>query len=364
MEKAEWSCLKDVKIIDLSQLLPGPHATTLLMQLGAEVVKVEQPGTGDTSRQLGAAVFAQFNRGKRALALDLKSAQGKADFLALVRGADAVVEGFRPGVLRRLGLDYAALSAVNPAIVLCSISGFGQDGPYADHAGHDLNYLALAGYWSVPAQVEDKVSRPRTRMSDYAASGYAALALAVAVMSARRHGRGQHLDVSIHDAILSWTAHGAWAARAHADKPLDAPSVLPDNDLFATRDGRWLALGILENKFWLALGEALGAAHPVLHDPRFATRAGRMRYKEEVHAMLKGIFLGGTLAEWEAAFAGRDLPFSPVLEAQALFDDPHVQARGMIRSLPEEKAIALRFPVKFSLGLPDSGTEVPPLGGT
>src|SRR5207253_6543754 len=142
---------------------------------------------------------------------DLKSEEGRTAFLCLVRDADAVVEGFRPGVMQRLGLGYDALAEANPAIVLCSVSGFGQTGPYADHAGHDLNYLALAGYWSVPVQVDDKVSRPRARVSDYAASGYAALALAVAVMSARQHGRGQHLDVSIHDAILSWTAHGGWA---------------------------------------------------------------------------------------------------------------------------------------------------------
>jgi len=361
--KPEWSCLKDVKIIDLSQLLPGPHATTLLMQLGADVIKVEQPGVGDTSRQLGAAVFAQFNRGKRSVVLDLKSASGKAAFLDLVREADAVVEGFRPGVLQRLGLDYAVLAAVNSAVVLCSISGFGQSGPYAEHAGHDLNYLALAGYWSVPVQVEDKVSRPRARVSDYAASGYAALSLAVAVMSARQNGRGQHLDVSIHDAVLSWTAHGAWAAREYEAQPLAAPTVLPDNDLFATRDGRHLAMGILENKFWLNLAEAMGTAYPALRDARFASRAGRQQHKAEVNAVLKAMFLSRTLAQWEAAFAGRDLPFSPVLGARELFADPHVQARGMVRSLPEEGSIALRFPVKFSLGLPDSATEVPALGG-
>lgn len=360
--KPEWSCLKDVKIIDVSQLLPGPHATSLLLQLGADVVKVEQPGVGDTSRQLGPAVFAQFNRGKHSVALDLKSEAGRAAFLELVRGADAVVEGFRPGVMQRLGLGYAALAAVNPAIVLCSISGFGQTGPYADHAGHDLNYLALAGYWSVPVQVEDKVSRPRARISDYAASGYAALALAVAVMSARLNGRGQHLDVSIHDAIMSWTAHGAWAAREHAAQPHESPTVMPDNDLFETHDGRHLALGILENKFWLHLRDALGQEFPALLDERFASRAGRQRCKKEVNALLKAVFRTRSLADWEKAFEALDLPFSPVLGAWELFADPHVMARNMVREMPEEGAIALRFPVKFSLGLPDSAEDVPSLG--
>ncbi|MDW3686800.1 CaiB/BaiF CoA-transferase family protein [Cupriavidus sp. CV2] len=360
--KPEWSCLKDVKIIDLSQLLPGPHATTLLMQLGADVIKVEQPGTGDTSRQLGPAVFAQFNRGKQSVALDLKTEAGRAAFLNLVRDADAVVEGFRPGVMQRLGLGHAALAQVNPAIVLCSVSGFGQTGPYADHAGHDLNYLALAGYWSVPVQVDDKVSRPRARVSDYAASGYAALALAVAVMSARQHGRGQHLDVSIHDAILSWTAHGAWAAREYEDRPHESPTVMPDNDIFETCDGRHLAMGILENKFWLNLCEAIGPDFPALRDARFSTRPGRQRHKPEVNGLLKGIFLSRSLAQWAEAFAPFDLPFSPALSAKELFADPHVKARNMVREMPAENAIALRFPVKFSLGLPGSGDHVPALG--
>ncbi len=360
--KPEWSCLKDVKIIDVSQLLPGPHATALLLQLGAEVVKVEQPGVGDTSRQLGPAVFAQFNRGKRSCALDLKSKEGRAAFLDLVRDADAVVEGFRPGVMHRLGLGFDALAEINPAIVLCSISGFGQTGPYADHAGHDLNYLALAGYWSVPVQVEDKVSRPRARISDYAASGYAALALAVAVMSARQNGRGQHLDVSIHDAILSWTAHGAWAARDFAERPLASPTVMPENDIFETRDGRHLAMGILENKFWVNLCEALGADFPGLRDGRFSSRPGRQQHKPEVHGLLAGIFLTRTLAEWSEVFAPLDIPFSPSLSARELFADPHVLARSMIRPLPEEGAIALGFPVRFSLGLPQSGDGVPALG--
>ncbi|MGO4329974.1 CaiB/BaiF CoA transferase family protein [Cupriavidus sp. 2TAF22] len=360
--KPEWSCLKDVKIVDISQLLPGPHATSLLMQLGADVIKVEQPGVGDTSRQLGPAVYAQFNRGKRSHALDLKSAGGRAAFLELVRNADAVVEGFRPGVMQRLGLGYDALAEVNPAIVLCSISGFGQTGPYADHAGHDLNYLALAGYWSVPVQVEDKVSRPRARISDYAASGYAALALAVAVMSARQHGRGQHLDVSIHDAVLSWTAHGAWAARDYEAQPHASPTVMPENDIFATRDGRHLAMGILENKFWLNLCDALGAAFPALLDSRFASRPGRQQHKQEVHGLLAGIFLARTLAEWTEVFGSLDIPFSPALGARELFADPHVQARNMIRPLPGEDAITLGFPVRFSLGLPASDDRVAALG--
>ncbi|WP_342625348.1 CaiB/BaiF CoA-transferase family protein [Pseudomonas alkylphenolica] len=360
--KPQWSCLNDVKIIDVSQLLPGPHATSLLLQLGADVIKVEQPGSGDSSRLLGNAVFAQFNRGKRSIALNLKDPVDKAAFLDLVRDCDAVVEGFRPGVMQRLGLGYEELARVNPAIVLCSISGFGQSGPYAAHAGHDLNYLAMAGYWSIPVQVEDKVARPKVRLSDYAASAYAALSLSVAIMSARQQGVGQHLDVSVHDSILSWTAHMAWLARGFEDNPVASPTVMPENDIFQTGDGRHLAMGILENKFWVTLCEVLGDEFPSLRDERFANRMSRFGRKQEVNALLKDIFLSRTLEQWTQAFAGHDLPFSPLLSASELFDDPHVQARGTVRPLPQERTISVGFPVKFSRGLPDSDTTVPALG--
>lgn len=360
--KPDWSCLKDVKIIDASQLLPGPHATSLLLQLGADVIKVERRGTGDTARELGSAVFAQFNRDKRSVALDLRDSRDREAFLDLVRGCDAVVEGFRPGVMKSYGLGYDDLAKVNPAIVMCSISGFGQTGPYASHAGHDLNYLAMAGYWAAPTQVEDKIARPGVRVSDYAASSYAALSLVVAIMSARQNGVGQHLDVSIHDSILSWTAPTAWLARNFEKNPLMSPMVMPENDIFETQDGRHLALGILENKFWINLCACLGEAFPQLEDKRFSTRMGRLACKKEVNDLLKQIFLTRPLARWSECLADCDLPFSPLLGASELFADAHVQSRGTLREFANEGTIAVRFPVKFSLGLPDTEGRVPTLG--
>ncbi|WAS58531.1 CaiB/BaiF CoA transferase family protein [Burkholderia ambifaria] len=359
--KPAWSCLNDVKILDVSQLLPGPHACALLRQLGADVVKIEPPGTGDASRLLGDAVFAQFNRGKRSVMLDLKAEADRERFLALVRDADAVVEGFRPGVMARLGLGYDVLARANPRIVLCSISGYGQDGPNALRAGHDLNFLAEAGYWTIPAQLDDAVARPRVRLADYAASLHAALALSVAVMSARASGAGQHLDVSIHDTVLAWTAPAAWASRAHRMAPGDAPWVMPDNDLFETADGRHIALGILEDKFWATLGDVLGDAYPALRDSRFSRRVGRQRHKQEVGALLRDMFASRTLVEWMRALRDHDLPVSPLPDADELFADPHVQARGVMRVVPGS-ALAVRFPVKFSLGLPDGDDHVPALG--
>lgn len=362
MTVAAWSCLRDVKILDLSQLLPGPHASLALSQLGADVIKVEQPNGGDTVRALGRNAFAQLNHGKRCIALDLKSDEGRESFLRLAREADAVMEGFRPGVMDRLGLGYGVLSHANPRIVMCSISGFGQTGPYAADPGHDLNYLALAGYWAIPAQMEDVVARPRLRVSDYAAAAYASLSLAVAIMSARQSGHGQHLDVSIHDAILAWTAGSAWSAKCTTEAGLGTPGVMPDNDIFATADGRHMVLGIMENKFWLSLRECLGGEFPELLSPQYETRAQRQQRKDEVHAMLKRIFASRPLPAWEATFHESDVPFSPVLHAGELFDDPHVRARQVTRSLSDSACLATRFPVKFSAGLDDVSARVGSIG--
>ncbi|VWB39915.1 CaiB/BaiF CoA transferase family protein [Burkholderia lata] len=356
-----WSCLRGVRIVDAGQLLPGPHACSLLRQLGADVIKVEPPG-GDALRQFGADTFAQFNRGKRSIVLDLKTPDGHARFLDLARDADAVVEGNRPGVMARLGLGYDVLARANPRIVLCSITGYGQDGPYANRPGHDLNFLADAGYWSVPAQLRDTIARPRVRLADHAAALHAALALAVAVMSARASGRGQHLDVSIHDAIFAWTAPAAWALRTGRDTQDTARWVMPDNDLFETADGRHIVLATLEDKFWAVFADALGDAYPVLREPRFAQRAGRQQHRHALGALLRATFATRTQDDWMRVLGALGLPVSRVADAGAVFDDPHVRARGVAREVAGDGSLAVRFPVKFSLGLPDGDDRVPAPG--
>ncbi len=272
--KPECSCLNGIKINDLSQLLPDPHATSMLTHLGADVLQVEPAGTGDPAATRTRGVRPTQPRQAVRRARPEKSRR-HGDHARAGRDAGAVVEGFRPGVAKRLGLDYPTLAEVNPRIVMCSVSGFGQTSPYAARAGDDLNYLALGGFWSIFVQVDDRVTCPRVRLADYPASSHAAIALALAVMSARQNGRGQHFDVSIHDCVLAWTASAACTSHEYADRPLASPDVMPENDLFATRDGRHLALAILENKFRLNLWEALGAGYSALTDDRFASRQGR-----------------------------------------------------------------------------------------
>ncbi|CAB3874932.1 Acetyl-CoA:oxalate CoA-transferase [Achromobacter aegrifaciens] len=358
-EQGAADYLSGMSVLDLGQLHPGPYTAMLLGQLGATVIKVEKP-QGDTARQLGAETFAKYNRGKQSICLDLKREEDKRVLLQLVAGSDVVVEGFRPGVMANLGLDYTQLARVNPRVVLCSISGFGQTGPYAQRPGHDVNYMALAGYWAVPSQVRDVMARPRLRLSDYCAAMHAALAILAAVQDARESGVGQHLDVSIHDTMTAWMAPALQAMNGPAGPEVaHLPHVMPDNDVFETADGRHLALGILEESFWRNLCVALAPACPDLNAPGYQTRAGRMRDKRALNDRLRELFKSRNLADWERLFDGHDIPWAPVLRHDEVFEDPHVRHRGVVADTPAGRVVG--FPVKFSKPLPSMAREVPGL---
>ncbi len=358
-EQGAAGYLSGMSVLDLGQLHPGPYTAMLLGQLGATVIKVEKP-QGDTARQLGAETFAKYNRGKQSICLDLKREEDKRVLLQLVAGSDVVVEGFRPGVMANLGLDYTQLARVNPRVVLCSISGFGQTGPYAQRPGHDVNYMALAGYWAVPSQVRDVMARPRLRLSDYCAAMHAALAILAAVQDARESGVGQHLDVSIHDTMTAWMAPALQAMNGLAGPEVaHLPHVMPDNDVFETADGRHLALGILEESFWRNLCVALAPVCPDLNAPGYQTRAGRMREKRVLNDRLRELFKSRSLADWERLFDGHDIPWAPVLRHDEVFEDPHVRHRGVVADTPAGRVVG--FPVKFSKPLPSMAREVPGL---
>ncbi|WP_382324459.1 CaiB/BaiF CoA transferase family protein [Hydrogenophaga sp. UC242_50] len=358
------TCLTGQVVLDLGQLHPGPHTAMLLQQLGATVIKVERPQGGDSGRALGADTFAKYNRGKLSIALDLKNADDQAVLKGLARRSQALIEGFRPGVMDRLGVGYEALREMNPALVLCSISGFGQTGPYAQRAGHDLNYLALAGYWAVPSQVDNHTGRPNVRLSDYCGSMYAALSLVVAMMTARLSGQGQHLDVSLHDAMTAWTIPGIDSMVRKTGKDIEKMGhVMPDNDLFATADGRFIALGILEEKFWDNLRDALAPDCPALGAADFASRPDRLRHKRRLNGLLKALFATKTLGQWAEQFGTRDIPWSPVLAYDELLDDPHVVARGVSRPCDDGGSRVVDFPVKFSGGIAPHSGPAPVLDG-
>ncbi|MEV4439419.1 CoA transferase [Streptomyces sp. NPDC049577] len=363
MPQPDWPGLRGLRVLDLSRLLPGGFATVMMADLGADVIKVESPGDGDYGRKVDPDAFAALNRNKRSVVLDLREESGRETLLRLVARSDAVVESFRPGVLEGMGLGYERLRAANPRVVLCSITGFGRTGPYAARPGHDLNFLALSGFFAVPHRTEGTVDRVGVRVADLAGAMYAAYATTVAVAAARDTGEGQHLDVSLHEAAAAWCGPLALPLLERA-APVDSPLVTGDNDVFGTADGRRVALATFEDKFWLTFRGALAGEFPELADDSYDRRADRTRAKHAVRALLTGVFARRDLAWWTATLSGLDLPWAPVYEEPAEFlADEHVRARALVGTLPASATDVprrqVRFPVLFGAGLDSLRTAAP-----
>lgn len=338
--------LAGVHVLDLSLLLPGPLAARLLLDFGARVTKVEPPAPGDYSAlwppMVGpvAAAYWAINRGKDVVTLNLKQPHDHAQFMDLVRQADVVLEGFRPGVVDRLGIGFAALSAVNPRIVLCSVSGYGQTGPLAHRAGHDFNYQALAGAVSLaggPSQ-----SNPPTQWADTVGGSYAAAMLVLAALLEReRTGRGRHLDVSMSEQLLpllltAYANAGALGRSPQRDAELLTGGA-PCYRAYRTADGHWITLSALEPKFWRAFCEAVGredlARRPHLTGPDAAAIA----------AELADLFAARPRAEWERLLAHVDACAEPVLTLDEARRHPQWVARGSFERVeaPDGRTIEL-----------------------
>ena len=331
--------LDGVRVLDLTRLLPGPVCTLHLADLGADVVKVEDTAVGDYARGLGlgpaqsgdapSAFFRMINRNKRSLSLDLKSDEGRAAFLRLAQPADAIVESFRPGVVDRLGIGYAAVAAVNPRIVYCSISGYGQTGPYRDRPGHDINYLGYAGVLDQTGIAGGAPALSNLQIADLLGGAQnASTAILAALFAAARTGQGTLVDVAMTEGSL---AHNIFALHAiqtfgHS-RPRGADLLtggVPCYGVYATQDRRYLAVGALEHKFWRALCEAL--ERPDLIDGQLATG----REGDAVRESLAAIFARQTRAQWTERLGRVDCCVTPVLSPDEMLDDPQVRARGMV----------------------------------
>lgn len=362
---APWLPMRDLRVLDLSRLLPGGFAGSLLADLGADVVKVEPPA-GDPLRRIAPETFAAIHRNKRSVVLNLAEPEGKRALLDLLPEYDVVIESHRPGVLDRLGLGYAELRSAHPRVVLCSLSGFGQSGPYAGRPGHDVNFLALSGFFAVPSRPGTRVERPGVRIADLAGAMYAALSITVAVQDAARTGTGQHVDVSLHEAATAWAGPLALPS-LRLPTPADTPVLTGDNDVFTTRDGRRLALALVEDKFWRAFRDRLGGTFPELATDVYDRRADRTLHKETVSDLLAGVVAGRDLAWWAGELADLDVPWAPVHETAAeLLDDVHVHARRLVTATPgcdtDQQWHQVRFPVLFGAGLDSLRTPAPALG--
>lgn len=362
--------LAGLKVLDLTRLLPGAFCSLMLADLGADVLKIEHPEGGDYNRsflplnRFESGSFLLLNRNKKSLTLNLKAAEGRAILLKLVADADVLLEGFRPGVMDRLGLGYETLAAINPGLVYCAISGYGQDGPSRLKPGHDLNYLAEAGALQLFGKAGEGPIVPGLSIADVGGGSLmASTGILAALLARATTGRGQFVDVSMHDGAISWLAlHGADHLFAEMEpKGGERPFIgqAPCYNVYACADGKYVALGLIEEHFWHRFCDAVGL--PQLKDSQWPVGESEAVQKKA----LADLFLRKNRDEWVAELAPCDIPFGPVFSMAEAFSDPHAQHREMLLSMehPVEGTIAqLGFPVKYS-ATPCALRSPPPLLG-
>ncbi len=354
--------LSGLKILDLSMNLPGPYLTWLLACLGAEVVKVENPDGGDYARSiggedgLGPRYFAAVNRNKKSLALNLKHPRGRAALLRLLASHDVLVEGFRPGAMERLGLGFAELSARQPRLIQVSITGYGHQGPNRLRAGHDINYLALAGVLGMTGTRAGELALPGVQMADLFGGSLLALAgLLAAVIQRGRTGRGQFVDAAMFDGSLSLATMIQAGVAAGLEEPRPGGMTLngryPCYGLYRCLGGGWMSLGALEPKFWANFCEA--AERPDLIPAQFGG--------PETIAELKRIFAGRSREDWTRILAGHDCCCEPVLDLKEAAASELARARGMLDQAGGSPGL-LACPLKLSGSPNPASTPAPVLG--
>lgn len=316
--------LTDHLVVELTTQLPGPYCAMLLADLGAQVIKVEPPG-GDPLRRFPPA-FASVNRGKRNIVIDLKKEAGAAVMNRLISRADVVLEGFRPGVAARLGVDYPSAKRLNPAVVYCAISGFGQEGPYRERAGHDINYLAIGGLLGRG----DPPAVPPVLISDLSSGLYAALAVSAALMHRATTGEGRFIDLSMTDCILSWMALDIAAAAQDPEASREHfLARIPHYSIYETSDGRHISIGIVhEDHFWAGLCDVLG-----LGDWRDWSPETRLAREGDIREKLRAVFATASCREWDRRLREADVPCAPIYNLDELPDDPYIQYRNPFYSL-------------------------------
>jgi crotonobetainyl-CoA:carnitine CoA-transferase CaiB-like acyl-CoA transferase len=340
--------LQGVKVLDLTRLLPGPVCTQHLADMGADVIKIEDTGAGDYT---AATVKVLVNRNKRGIRLDLKQSSAVRAFLDLARTADIVVEGFRPGIMDRLGIGYSQVAAVNPRVVYCSITGYGQTGPFRDLAGHDMNYAGYAGAADQVGSDESTLALSNLPIADLMGGSLTAvMGILAALFDANRTRRGRYLDVAISDGTL---AHAVLPlARVNSEgraRPAGTDSIsggLHNYAPYRTRDGRVLAVAALEPKFWERFCDVIGRPDLTSCD-RHATKDQSQQVRQEISRIVSGL----TLAEWQEKLKDADCCVTPVLKLEETLQHPHFRERGMIHKTthPQLGAVThVGFPVKMS----------------
>src|SRR5918997_428909 len=362
-------------VLYLTQVMAGPFCTMILADLGADVIKIENPDSGDQSRRSwgrsgkgeDSRAFMSLNRNKRSVVLDLKSDQGRADFHRLCASADVVVENWRPGVASKLGVDFETLSAINPRLVYASISGFGLSGPYADRPGYDLVAQAMSGVMSITGEPDGRPVKSGIPVADLGAGMFCAIGILAAWIAARETGRGQRVETSLFESALAlavWESTEFWDTGRVPQKLGSANRMSAPYQALATRNG-YITIGANNDRLWRRLCTALDLVE-LLDDERFRTNPDRMSHRAELAAALEERLGGRDTTEWGDLLLAAGVPAGPIQDyGQVLSEDPHVKARGMIAELdhPVEGQIpVLASPLRLT-ATPPAIRRPPPLLG-
>jgi formyl-CoA transferase len=350
--------LDGLRVVDQTQVMAGPTCSMLLADMGADVIKVEPPGGEHMRRgelELAPGLSASFlavNRGKRGMTLDLKHPDGVRILRELVATADVLVENYRPGVARRLGVDYATLSEINPRLVYCSISGFGQTGPYADRGGYDLIAQGMSGIMSATGLPDGPPVKVGVPVTDLGAGLFAVFGILCALRARRTTGRGQFVDTSLFEAGLAlsvWEAAEYWFT-GRAPRPLGtAHRMSAPYQAFQASDGAF-TVGAGNDKLWPLFAGILGL-EPLLDDPRFTTPAGRLRNRAALESLIETVTRTRPRAHWLERCEAAGIPAGPIYTVPEALDDLHARARGMVQELQHPQAGRIRTlgnPVKLS----------------
>ena len=336
--------LSGITVVDLSRLLPGPYCSMILADHGARVIAIEG------KQFLADELFINtINRNKEHMSLNLKTAEGKQIFSRLVEKADVVLEGFRPGVVDRLGVDYGSVRKVNPKIIYCAITGYGQDGSFRDRVGHDVNYLSFAGVLNLMGEADRPPSIPGIQIADIAAGGMnAAIGILLALFHREKTGKGQYIDISMTDGMVAFLPMALHFQQMTGKDPRRGDAILSHRyacyNTYETADGRFLSIGAVENRFWKRLCEHLGVTE-------YATLQYDDSRREEILDFMRSTFKSKTIEEWDAELAHLEICWGKVQTFSEVLDDPLFRRREMILELQGksgEKQAAIGVPVKLS----------------
>ena len=365
--------LSDVVVIDLSRVLAGPHCTMILGDLGATVIKVEQPGKGDDTRHFGppyiageSAYYLGLNRNKHSILIDFSTPEGKERLLKLLSTATVLVENFRPGTLERQGLGYEALRAINPGLIYCSISGYGQTGPYALRPGYDFVAQAESGLMSVTGEIDGDPQRVGSPVGDVSAGVYACIAILAALRVRDRTGKGQHIDISLLEtttSLLSNVASNYLISGEEAPRLGNGhPNIVP-YQAFRTQNG-YVVVSCGNDRLYQALCQLLGR-DDLAKDPSFATNPQRVRNREQLVPALQEEFLLRSTEEWLPKLRTAGIPCGPINTVSQIFHDPHIQTREFVWECEHPTAGSIKLsgsPIHLS-ETPTRLYKAPPLLG-